>query len=68
MAMTEGQIYRCQNRNCSCEIKVLRSSIHARANPKCCCGAEMKRPYRKPALRILNSYSEVVTLSRTNKN
>jgi hypothetical protein len=68
MAMTEGQIYRCQNRNCSCEIKVPRSSIHARANPRCCCGAEMKKPYRKPALRALDSDIEVVTLSRTNKN
>jgi hypothetical protein len=68
MAMTEGQIYRCQNRTCSCEIKVLRTSLLALANPRCCCGAEMKKPYRKPALRILDSDIEVVSFSRTNKN
>jgi hypothetical protein len=68
MAMTEGQVYRCQNKTCSCEVKVLRSSVHARANPRCCCGKEMKKPYRKPAWRIVSSEMEVLAFSRSNKN
>jgi hypothetical protein len=67
MTMTEGQVYRCQNRKCGSEVKVLRPSIQARANPRCCCGAEMKKPYRKPALRTVST-DEVLTPSRTNKN
>jgi hypothetical protein len=65
---TEGQIYRCQNRNCAREIKLLRTSTDARANPRCCCGAEMKRPYPKPAMRILTSDMEMLTTSRSSKN
>ena len=68
MAMSEGQVYRCQNRNCGCEVRVLRPSIQARANPRCCCGAEMKKPYRKPALRTLSSDIEVLTSTRNHKN
>jgi hypothetical protein len=67
MAMNESQIYRCQNRSCSCEVRVLRTSIQARANPRCCCGAEMKKPYRKPAWRTLSSDTEVLTFSRSNR-
>ncbi len=68
MAMTEGQVYRCQNTTCACEIRVLRASTNARANPRCCCGAEMKKPYRKPAWRTLSSETDVLTFSRTNQN
>jgi hypothetical protein len=68
MAMIEGQVYRCQNRNCACEIKVLRPSCDARANPRCCCGEEMKKPYRKPAVRALSSDLEMLTMARSCKN
>jgi hypothetical protein len=68
MAMTEGQMYRCQNRECGCEIKVLRTSINARATPQCCCGGEMKKPYRKPAWRAVRSEIELLTSPRSNKN
>jgi hypothetical protein len=67
VVMIEGQVYRCQNRDCACEIRVLRGSIEAAANPRCCCGTEMKKPYRKPMLRTLNSEMEVLTMARTNK-
>jgi hypothetical protein len=65
--MTEGQVFRCQNRDCGCEVRVLRTSINARANPRCCCGAEMKKPYRKPAFRPLHSGLELAN-ARSNKN
>jgi hypothetical protein len=68
MAMVEGQVYRCQNRNCACEIKVLRASTRAKLNPRCCCGAEMKRPYPKPAMRILTCDMEMLTTSRSGRN
>jgi hypothetical protein len=68
MHMTEGQIYRCLNRDCGCEIKVIRSSIESNANPRCCCGAEMKKPYKKPALRMLNSDVDALFGSKVSRN
>ena len=65
--MIEGQIFRCQNRDCGCEIRVLRTSMNARTNPRCCCGAEMKKPYRKPAFRSLSSDLEFAS-ARNSKN
>lgn len=55
MSMIEGQIYRCQNRACGCEVKVIKVSADAARNPRCCCGAEMKKPYSRPVLRELPS-------------
>lgn len=51
--MDEGQVYRCQNRRCGCEIKVIKSSVESNSNPRCSCGAEMKKPWSKPVLRKL---------------
>jgi hypothetical protein len=67
MVMTKGQVFRCQNRDCGCEIRVLRTSINASAKPRCCCGAEMKKPYRKPVFRSLGSDLER-TAAKSNKN
>ena len=64
--MTQGQLYRCEN--CACEIKVLRTSPDARANPRCGCGAQMKKPYTKPVLRELNSDIEIFAISKINRN
>jgi hypothetical protein len=55
MLMSEGQIYKCQNRNCSCEIRVIKPSVEASSNPRCCCGAEMKKPYAAPMMREVTS-------------
>ena len=55
MSMIEGQIYRCQNRACGCEVEVIKMSTEAARNPRCCCGAEMKKPYSRPVLRELPS-------------
>lgn len=59
MVMTEGQVFRCQNRDCRCEVIVIKPSIESTSNPRCSCGAEMKKPYSKPGLRALNSDIEV---------
>lgn len=55
MSMIAGQIYRCKNRACGCEVKVIKMSTEATRNPRCCCGAEMKKPYSSPVLRELPS-------------
>ena len=54
MTMTAGTRFRCQNPDCRCEIEVHKASMEAECNPRCCCGAEMKRAYVKPALRQLD--------------
>jgi len=65
---TEGQAYRCQNRDCGCEVRVIKPSIESNSNPRCSCGAEMKKPYKQPVLRTLNSDIEVFERSQTNRN
>lgn len=60
MMMRNGQLYRCQNPACAAEIEVKKCSIEGHLNPRCCCGAEMKKPYAKPALRTLDKGSEVI--------
>lgn len=67
MLMTEGQIYRCQNRDCRCEVKVIKPSIESIANPRCFCGAEMKKPYEKPVLRTLSPDVEVLASFKRNR-
>lgn len=50
--MIAGQVYRCVNRNCNCEVVVSKPSRkEADANPRCCCGSEMKKPYTAPVMR-----------------
>ena len=48
--MPEGQVYRCQNRDCGCEISVVKRATESHCNPRCLCGAEMKKPYSRPLL------------------
>ncbi len=53
MILRKAQIYRCQNRQCRAEIQVTKDSIEGESNPRCCCGAEMKKAYTTPILRVL---------------
>ena len=70
MRMSEGQIYQCTNRRCGCQIKVTTASVEAQSNPKCCCGAEMKKPYSKPIVRTIDSTSAMEALfdRKVNRN
>jgi hypothetical protein len=52
--MRKGQRYRCQNSECRAEIEVTKDSIEGASNPRCSCGAEMKKAYTKPVLRMLD--------------
>ena len=48
MTMRVGQKFRCQNLHCRSEVVVVEASLESDRNPRCCCGGEMKKPYRKP--------------------
>jgi hypothetical protein len=64
MLMKEGKIYRCTNTKCLCEVKVIKGSLEASSNPRCCCGTEMKKSYTAPRVEIVDSHMKV--LVRTN--
>ncbi len=56
MVMKKGEVYRCTNRRCNCEVVVWRASeLEGSRNPMCCCGSEMKKPYAKPGLHELTA-------------
>ena len=52
--MKTGQRYRCQNPDCRAEIEVKKDSKEGEANPRCCCGAAMKKSYSKPVFKVLD--------------
>lgn len=60
MTMGVGQRYCCQDPNCRCEVEVIKASMEAALNPRCCCGGQMKMPYAKPTLKILDSKSAII--------
>jgi hypothetical protein len=66
--MIERQSCRRRNRGCTCEIKVIKVSIEAHANPLCCRGAKMKKHYWEPALRSLNSDIQFFVSSKIKRN
>ena len=68
MEMAVGQVYRCQNRSCNSEVIVSKPSAQGTANPRCACGAEMKKTYVKPALSELHSEAELLVRHRVNEN
>jgi hypothetical protein len=51
MSMRVGQKFRCQSPDCRSEIVVTEASMRAPFNPRCCCGGEMKKPYKKPTFQ-----------------
>ncbi|MGH7477771.1 MAG: hypothetical protein ACRELD_16010 [Longimicrobiales bacterium] len=46
MALKTGEVYRCPDASCGCEIKVTQGARPGRGgdeDPRCCCGKEMQR-------------------------
>lgn len=44
MAFKKGDVYRCSDEQCGCEITVTHSAspdCRGNQNPRCCCGKEM---------------------------
>ncbi len=66
--MSQRQVYRCQNRACGREIVVTKTPLETKANPRCFCGAEMKKPYSPPVLRILDPDDELVGRLEADRN
>lgn len=60
MILRDGQVYRCQNADCRAEIHVVKPSIEGSSNPRCCCGAEMKKPYSAPTMTELTETFELL--------
>jgi len=46
MALKEGEVYRCADNECGCEIKVTKGAAPGKGGdllPRCCCGKEMTK-------------------------
>ena len=54
MTITAAQAYRCQSRDCACEVRVIRQPLKSNSNPRCSQGSEVKT-HKNPVLLTLNS-------------
>ncbi len=46
MALQKGEVYRCPDANCGCEITVTRGApagCKGQGQPRCCCGMTMEK-------------------------
>jgi hypothetical protein len=68
MIMDVRQRYRCQNPDCRCEIEVTKTSTEAACNPRCCCGAEMKKLYKEPTFKTWDTRPEFLADIRNTRN
>lgn len=53
MNMKAGEQWNCSNPACGCEIVVQHSSVREGGNPRCVCGAPLKKKYAEPRLSYL---------------
>lgn len=53
MIMRTGERWHCMNPACHCEISVQTNSALEGSNPRCVCGAPMKKSYVPPNLTYL---------------
>lgn len=53
MVMKTGQQWNCTNPACHCEIVVQNTSEVEGGNPRCSCGAPMKKKYTAPVFSYL---------------
>jgi len=58
MMMRHGASWHCTNRSCNAAILVQAESRGEGANPRCTCGAAMKKMYRTPVFRYLDFLRE----------
>jgi hypothetical protein len=65
MRLRLGARWKCTNPECGAEIIVaLAAKIEGSANPRCCCGSVMKRPYRRPTLTKITEAAEIDGIRR----
>jgi hypothetical protein len=53
MIMKAGEQWHCMNPKCHCEVLVQSNSGIDGTNPRCVCGAPMKKKYSPPSLTYL---------------
>jgi hypothetical protein len=53
MIMKTGELWHCSNPACRCEVLVQSSSVSEGSNPRCVCGAPMKKKYAPPSFTYL---------------
>jgi hypothetical protein len=53
MIMKTGELWRCTNPACRCEVLVQSGSETEGSNPRCACGAPMKKNYAPPKFTYL---------------
>lgn len=54
MVMKSGELWRCTNAACHCEVVVQSTSEVEGSNPRCVCGFPMKKTYSRPHFRYLD--------------
>lgn len=65
MRLGSGGHWKCTNPECGAEIIVaLAAKIEGSANPRCCCGSVMKRPYHRPTLTKIMEPAEIDRIRR----
>jgi len=55
MRMTSADRWLCSNPACGCQVLVETAATAEGTNPRCSCGAKMKKKYTLPALAYLES-------------
>jgi len=59
LRMKQGEHWHCMDPECGCEIIVsVGANSRGHTNPKCSCGAPMKKLYRSPVVRIVDNEEE----------
>jgi hypothetical protein len=53
MIMKAGEQWHCTNPECHCEVSVQSSAELEGSNPRCVCGAPMRKKYAPPNLTYL---------------
>jgi len=53
MIMKTGELWHCINPACRCEVLVQSKGVIEGSNPRCACGAPMKKKYAPPNLTYL---------------
>jgi len=65
MRLKAGALWKCTNRECSSEIAVaLGAKMEGAANPRCCCGSVMKRPFARPVVMKITAPADVERIRR----
>jgi len=67
MIMKIGDRWRCTNGNCGCEVLVESAGKVEGVNPRCVCGAPMKKAYAPPRLTYLEFLHLQQTLAGVSK-